>query len=260
MVKGIAILLLVVFAGGYLAGAFGPQAYSRTVSRSPAEVMAALETMDITAQPGAPGSTAAAAGGIKPLFRLAKANDRLTWYVMSGDKVATTMTASLEPIDGGKGTTIRTAVERGNAPDDLVSPAFRSKGLTMALFGMAIEGRMNKLAAPPAAAPEDCQKLIDHMADDNRMALGGSRPANLTQSVAGGAQTIMRLNAMEQELRRNGCDTNDDGSFHHVDERMAPANPVSILSSDPADRRRAGPFSSSTTAADRPMLDPTPNR
>ncbi len=32
-----------MFAGGYFAGAFGPQAYSRTVSRPPAEVMAALE-------------------------------------------------------------------------------------------------------------------------------------------------------------------------------------------------------------------------
>ena len=257
MFKGIAVVLLLVFAGGYFAGAFGPSAYSRTVSRPPAEVMAALEHLDITAQPGAPGSTAAAAGGIKPLFRLAKGTDRMSWYVMSGDKVATTMTASFEAVDGGKATRIRTSVERGDAPDDFVSPAFRSKGLTMALFGMAIEGRVNKLVAPTAASAEECDKLLAGFASGNEAALGTGRSPNLSQAMGDTARTVMRLNAMEAELRRNGCRTDgNDGPFRSVEQQMAPADPADHPMSDAADHRRAGTY----TAADRPMLDPTPAR
>lgn len=257
MLKGAVVFAFLFAAIGYVFGAFGTGGYSRTVSRPPAEVMAALERLDITAQPGAPGSTAAAAGGVKPLFRLAKGPDRMTWYVMSGDKVATAMTASFDPVDGGRGTRIRTAVERGDAPDDVVSPAFRSKGLTMALFGMAIEGQVNKLVAPPAASAETCQKLIDAMTDDNRLALGNGQPGNLTQGFANGAHTLMRLNAMEAELRRNGCDTNNDGSFHAVRSEMGPADPPGEPESRPEWSSRA---TGSYTAADRPMLDPRPSR
>lgn len=81
-----------LFAGGYCAGAFGLQGYSRTVSRPPAEM-----------------------------------------YVMNGDKVATGMTAQFVPVNGGKAARISTSVDRGHAPDDFVSPAFRSRGLTLAL-------------------------------------------------------------------------------------------------------------------------------
>lgn len=129
MFKGLVALLVLVFAGGWLAGAFGTQTCSRTVSRPPAQVMAAMEHLDLTAQPGAPGSTAAAAGGAKPLFRLSRAADRMTWFVMSGDKVATAMTATFEPVYEGRSTLIRTFVERGDTPDDFVSrPPFDRRG------------------------------------------------------------------------------------------------------------------------------------
>lgn len=78
MFKSVAVLAALIFAAGYFLGAFGPQPYARTVSRPPAQVMAALEQLDLAAQPGAPGSTAEAAGGVKPLFRLEKGTDKLT--------------------------------------------------------------------------------------------------------------------------------------------------------------------------------------
>ncbi|HEU0043094.1 MAG TPA: hypothetical protein VFQ64_00835 [Sphingomonas sp.] len=256
MFKSIAAVLLLVFAGGYFVGAFGPQAYSRTVSRPPAQVMAALEDLDLTAQPGAPGSTAQAAGGVKPLFRLQRDGNRMTWWVMSGDKVATAMTATFEPADDGRATLIRTSVERGDAPDDFVSPAFRSKGLTMALFAMALEGEVNKLVQPAAASAEDCQKLLDGFTDHNLAAIG-ERPEGFRQGMAEGAKNIMRLHAMEAEMRRNGCDTNQDGDFQPVQQQMAPADPVlagggvgTMSDNDPV--RAPGPG--------QPMLDPTPSR
>lgn len=231
MLKGLMFLAALVFAGGYFAGAFGGGGYSRTVGRPQAEVMAALEDLDITAQPGAPGSTAAAAGGIKPVFRLERAADHMTWYVMSGERVATMMTATFSPTDGGKGTLVKASVTRGDAPDDNVSPAFRSRGLTMGLFGMALEGELDKLTAPPAADAATCQRLLDRMTDGNLAATPQERPGSLSQAMGGTAKTIMRLNAEQQQLRQAGCPTNDDGAFRPVESQMAPAEP-SIDSQD----------------------------
>lgn len=259
MFKGGLILALLVFAGGWLTGAFGGGSYSRTVGRPQAEVMAALERLDITAQPGAPGSTAAAAGGVQPIFRLAKFLDHMTWYVMSGDKVATAMTASFEPVDGGKRTRISTSVERGDAPDDFVSPAFRSKGLTMGLFGMALEAELDKLVAPPTADPATCQRLLDEFTDGN--IAGGSldRPGNLTQAIGGTAKTVMRLSAMEAELRRRGCPTNgNDGPFRPVHREMGPADPTGD-DAPTGDNAAIGDTRSGVSfEPGKPMVDVTP--
>lgn len=251
MFKSLAALAALLFAGGYFAGVFGPQAYTRTVGRPPAQVMASLEDMDLTRQPGTPGSTAEAAGGVKPLFRLSRAADRMTWYVMSGDKVATAMTATFEPTDGGRGTLIRTFVERGDAPDDLVSPAFRSKAVTMGLFGMAIEGEVNKLTAPSAASPEDCQKLIDAATDASIAAGPPARPNGFAQGMAEGAKNIMRVNAMAADLRAHGCNTNDDGSFRPVEQHMTAAEEEPKTAASPP---------SLTPAPVQPVLDPRPSR
>ena len=220
MFKGIFVLAALLFAGGYVAGAFGGGSYARTVGRPQAEVMAALESLDVTAQPGAPGSTADAADEIQPLFRLVKAADRMTWYVMSGDKVSTTMTAVFTPTEGGKATRVTASVERGDAPDDLVSPAFRSEGLTMGLFGMALEGELNALTAPPRADPARCQAIMDGMMAGNMAALG-DKPENLTQAMGGTAKTVMRLHAMEAQLRQAGCPTDGNGGeFREVSNMM----------------------------------------
>jgi hypothetical protein len=209
MLKSVLALAAIVGAGGYFTGAFGGGGYTRTVDRPQAEVMAALESLDVTAQPGAPGSTADAAGGVQPLFRLEKAADRMTWYVMSGDKVATAMTATFAPADGGKATRVVASVQRGDAPDDFVSPAFRSSGLTMRLFGMALEGELNELTAPPPADPARCDEIRNDMMLGNMAAVGG-RPDNLQQAVGGTAKAVMRIAATAQQLRAAGCDTDSN--------------------------------------------------
>lgn len=221
MLKGAAALAALLFAGGYVAGAFGPQPYSRKVGRPPAEVAAGLESLDITAQPGAPGTDPARSGGIAPLFRLEKANGRLTWYVMSGDKVATAMTATLTPVDQGRATLVKASVERGDAPDDFVSPAFRSEGLTLGLFAMALEGELNDLVAPPRADPATCARMLDRFTEANLSNGSLQEPEDLRGAISGTAKTVMRLHAMEAELRRAGCPTDGkDGEFRSVSSQM----------------------------------------
>ncbi len=219
----------------YFTGFFSPLAYTRDVERPQAQVMAALEDLDITAEPGAPGSTPQ--GGIKPLFRLEKAADHMTWYVMSGDKVATAMTASFEPYDDGRKTHVRASVQRGDAPDDFVSPAFRSTGITMGLFGMALESELNKLAtASVAYDPERCKRLMDDFTTANLMASAGDKPANLGQAIGDTTRTVIRLHAMEAELRRNGCPTDGNrGPFRTTESTMdsAPAASSPSLGQDP---------------------------
>src|SRR5436309_15960249 len=113
----------------YLMGAFGGAGYDRVVNASPAQVRSALSDLDIRHAPGAPGSTATASGDV-PLFQLTEQGNDMTWTVTSGNAVAVRLIAHLEPLDGGTKTHVTAEVQRGDAPDDALSPAFRSTSTT----------------------------------------------------------------------------------------------------------------------------------
>lgn len=234
-------LLAPLVAGGlYAAGAFGGGAYTREVGRPPAEVMAALADLDVTAQPGSPGTDAERSGGVEPVFLLDRQPDRMIWTVMSGDKVAIKMTAVVEPAAEGRHSRVTAFVERGDAPDDFVSPAFRSTGIAMGLFGMALEGELNALTAVAAADPATCEALMAKFERENMAAGLGDDPQSLGQGVGQTAKMVIRLHAMEAELRRNGCDTRSAGSagFTEVtsemgDPEMAPPEEVTIVPGRP---------------------------
>lgn len=213
-------LLAPVAAGGlYVAGAFGGN-YSRDVDRSPAEVMAALSDLDITDEPGRPGTDPSRAGGVAPMFVLDRTADTMTWKVMSGTQVATSMTANLEPIGDGSRTRVTASVVRGDAPDDFVSPAFRSKAVTMGLFSMALETELDELTLPVGGSPEKCRQIMEQMQID---ALSRGNVSD-ERTLGGGAQTILTVHAMAMKMRRAGCDTNGDaGEFTSVSNRMGSA-------------------------------------
>ena len=201
--------------------------YSHVVDRPQADVVAALEDLDISAQPGSPTSDPSLSGGVKPDIRLEKAADHMTWWVMAGNKVATTMTATFEAVDGGKRTRVTTSVKRGDAPDDVVSPTFRSTGVTTALFSMAVEGEINKLTDGPRASAADCRRMIEawRVAGENEMMdRPRDNPKNLTQAIAAGARTSIKLQAMADALRRAGCSTSGNGDFVPVSSEMGPAD------------------------------------
>jgi hypothetical protein len=207
--KAFLLLAPLALGGWWFAGGAG--AYSREVDRTPAQVMAALADLDVRGEPGAPGTDPSRSGGVPSLFRTERGPNEISFVVMSGNQVATRMTARLEPLDGGRRTRVTAEVQRGDAPDDFVAPAFRSHGITMGLFTMALEGELNELTLPARKSAAECQELTRNLLEANAPAGAGERPANLRQAFGNGARVIMTLNAVEAELRRQGCDTNGRG-------------------------------------------------
>ena len=218
MLKGFGFLGTVAIGGLAFSTMVGGS-YSREVDRPMPEVMAALADLDIREQPGQPGTDPSRSGGIMPLFLLERTADTMTWKVMSGDKVATSMTVFLEPIDGGARTLVTTDVERGDAPDDFVSPAFRSEGLTFSLFSMAVEAELNELTLP-SGDPAKCRELIERF-ESGAFASADPRPRDLSGAMGQTAGTAIKLHAVEAEMRRNGCDTSGPaGEFTPITTQM----------------------------------------
>src|SRR3954471_17010417 len=243
---------LMVAGLSYASGGPSFGGFSREVARPPSEVLDALAGLDITAQPGSPGTDPSRSGGIQPVFLLERGPDRMIWIVMSGDQVAVRMTAIVEPTEGGRHSRVTAEVERGDAPDDLVSPAFRSTGITKALFGMALEGELNKLTAPAFVDQARCDSLMADFETGNMAAGFAERPENLQQAVGNTAKIAIRLHALEAELRRNGCPTEQSRDFSQVSDEMSKGSggrqgsmadiPVEGVSFKPG----------------QPMVDPTP--
>jgi hypothetical protein len=205
--KTFGVLAPVVLGGVYFAGGF-TSAYSRDVGKPQAEVMSALADLDITEQPGAPGTDPSMSGGVRPLFKLERGTDSMTWFVMSGDKVAMRMVASFEPLEGGAQTRVRTSVSRGDAPEEFVSPAFRSTSVTLGLFSAAVEGELNGLTRTRTASDAECRELYEKL-------MGGNSPEDrmrqMQDSEQRGVGAVInisgKLRAVRAELERNGCDT-----------------------------------------------------
>jgi hypothetical protein len=230
----------------YFMGAFGSTGYDRVVNASPAEVRSALADLDIRHAPGAPGSTATATGDV-PLFQLSEQGNDMIWTVTSGDAVAVRLIAHLEPIDGGAKTHVTAEVERGDAPDDALSPAFRSTSTTLQLFGLVLEDELNALTRTAGLSPQECQQLAEKLFEANSFAL------NQRQAGFGGAaKSAMTLNAIDQELKSKGCDT----SFKGFDQPVAELSDSSSDSSSP-------PTEPTPDAVNfepgKPMIDPSKN-
>lgn len=208
--------LCVPLAAGalYFGGVFDA-GYSRDVGKSPDQVLAALEDLDVRRQPGSPGTDPSRSGGVEPLFRTERTDKAISFVVMSGNEVATRMTAHLEPLDGGARTRVTATVERGDAPDERTSPAFRSEGLTMGLFASALQDELDRLEAPPQATAQFCRDLEQRLLAQN----------GPTQN---GVAAIARVHQMGAEMRRNGCPLDGPGGgedFQPVRSQMGPATP-----------------------------------
>lgn len=224
MIWKLGALSVVAMGGVWASGVLG-HGYTREVARSQGEVVEALAHLDITQQPGAPGTDPARAGGVTPVFRLTRTPNELVWTVMSGDKVATRMIADVEAVDATHAK-VTARVERGDAPDDFVSPAFRSHGITMGLFGMALEDQLNQLTAPPEDVA-GCAALMQRFRDGEfapqpEYQIGRAQPSVMGQV----AKTALALNAVEGERRRLGCRDAVPGAFRSVRQEMRPADPV----------------------------------
>ena len=211
----------VAVIGAYFAGAFSGS-YSRVVGATPDEVRTALLDLDIREAPGEPASDPTRSGGVAPTFLLSQQGNDMVWTVMSGADVAVRMTAHLEPVDGGKRTKVTASVERGNAPDDFVAPAFRSAGLTLGLFGIVLDSELDELVAPPAADSATCQQIMDEFAMGNLADADLQTRDSLSDAFGDTAKTAMKLGHLESRLKAAGCPTNSAGEdFRPVSNEMA---------------------------------------
>jgi hypothetical protein len=217
------IFLAPVALGGWYFASGSGSSFTRDVDRTPAQVASAIADLDIRRQPGTPGTDPAASGGVRPVFRTERSADGVTFTVLSNDKVAVRMIAHLEPLDGGRRTRIRAEVVRGDAPDEQVSPAFRSTGVTLGLFGNALNDEVNALLSPPRKSREECNQLERQLLEANAPADGNP------------LQAIGVLHGVERELRNQGCDTraNANQPFQTPSNRMGPAPPPGAMGGSP---------------------------
>lgn len=151
-------------------------------------------------------------------YRFGKEQEDQMLDYMSAGKLAVRLTATFAPLDDGRRTRVTAMVERGDAPDDFVSPAFRSKGLAMALFSGVLESELNELTAPPSN-PAACAELHARW----RWALGSTdqmHQDNLTDAVGDTITTVMKLSAYDAEMRRNGCSPAGGNDFKPIENRM----------------------------------------
>jgi hypothetical protein len=183
---------------------------ARVVDRSPAEVMRALADLDLREQPGSPGTDPARSGGVTPRFVTERGDNRISFVVMSGNRVATRMTAVLEPLDGGRRTRVTTSVERGDAPGALISPAFRSTGVTEILFLGAVNDEIEEMLAPPRRSEAFCEALMRRLAEANMGTGVPDQPEGFVESFAGAARDLRRVRGWQAELRRSGCPTSGE--------------------------------------------------
>lgn len=225
----------------YFGGFFG-NGYSRDVERPVADVMATLEGLDVRKEPGSPRTDPSRSGGVTPDFKLERAPGKMTWVVMAGDKVATRMIATLEPIKDGAATRIHASVERGDAPDDITSPAFRSEKITLGLFAAALESQVNRLTL--AWGPQ-CDKLMEEF-----MHGGSGNPGDrstLGAAIGATSRDIMRIGAFDSKLRGAGCDPAQRPGNGTISERVAEAPSSTGSPATPEVRFEPG----------KPMIDPT---
>ena len=227
--------------GIYLHGAFG-LSYKRDVGASQANVRGALRDLDIREAPGEPASDPSRSGGVAPVFELSEQGDDMIWTVKSGDRVAVRMIAHLTPIDATH-TRVTTDVERGDAPDDLVAPAFRSTSLTRSLFGMVLDQELDELTIPQTLSREECRDL------EEKLLLANAPPPDKQTGFGGVARTAMTLAAVEGKLKAAGCSTNP-GKFEEVSNEMGAGGSGPPVADE--ERRDGVNFKPG-----QPMIDPT---
>lgn len=236
--KAFVLLVPVALGGWYVAGG-SSASYTREVDRTPAQVARAIADLDIRRQPGTPGTDPNSSGGVRPVFRTERLADGMAFVVWSGDQVATRMIAHLEPLDEGRRTRIVAEVVRGDAPDELTSPAFRSTGVTLALFSAALNDEIDDLVSPPRRSQAECQELEQRLLSENA-------PADRNPLGAIGA-----VNAVGRELRRQGCDTSARAN--------QPFRPVTSAMGDPPPQgpppMAGAPQGGASFEPGRPMVD-----
>ena len=108
-----------------------------------------------------------------------------------------------------------------------------------------MEDELNDLVTPLGNA-KNCAALMQRFEDENLSETDRRTQTGGVDAVADVAKTIIRLNAMEAELRRNGCPLNKGFESKSVESVMTPSDtPASPAMTPPIDPKSYG----------KPMVD-----
>ncbi len=188
--------------------------YKHVVSAGPDVVAERLDNLDFADAPGSGGNAAL----VSTRIRHERTADGLVWTVTSRDQVAMRFYADLKPVDNGTKTEVTTRAERGDAPDDIVVPMFREKGIALGLFTSVVEGRLAETVISQRSR-EWCRDFATRMfeaANSEAMAkVPAPRDGSLGQAFAQTSKDVLKLSAMRQELQNQGCAKymNENGGF-----------------------------------------------
>ena len=195
MLKLGAFLGLMLAFGAWISGAlnFG---YSRTVQRPQAEVMAALEDLDITAQPGAPGTDPSVGRreAAVPSRQGPERDDLVRDERRSGCDPHDRQLRAAEQWRRDPRHHQRGARRRTRRPRLPRLPLARL--ITRGLFSMAVEGELNKpdRARAITKTADECQDIfVRDMAGAGMKMDEASRHGSLSQAIGAGAMTSMRM-------------------------------------------------------------------
>ena len=215
--------------------------YHREVAASPDKVRAALYALDITSAPGAPGTDSLNSGGVPSNFAVTRDGDDMVWTVTNGGDVAVRMIAHLEPADGGAHTIVTARYERGDAPDDHVAPAFRSRGVTLGLFAMVLEDKLDSLTMPAGQWTAECDAIMVRLEQANAASGGTQTGGSLGQAFARTSRVSMNLAVADKEMKAAGCPQHNSNSFEDVESHMADAPSAPLFDERPPEARDPRP-------------------
>ena len=253
MLREIGGLSVIGLCGWLVVG--GSADYSRVVDRPPHEVAEAIADLDIRQAPGSPGTDPIASGGELPTFKVETAPDEVRYVVLAGGEVAVRMIAHLAPIDGGARTMVTASVERGPARDDIVSPAFRSPGLTLGLFATLLEDEIDKLVFHVGPWGPHCDAVMARFEARNMANEGMHQPTGLTDAVAGTAKAVMSISMLDKELKLAGCPQSANANAPRDADGFTEVRDTMSAGTAPVHRRNEERPVPSPEAATKPTTD-----
>ncbi len=205
MLKGLLVASPVVGTALYFTGTFDAgSAYPRTVDGSPAEIMRELADLDVREQPGAPGSTSEIRRRGDPALppsagRGAARLDRDERHRGRHDDDRDVRAGRRR-----RAHRIMASVVRGDAPEAYTSPAFRSEGLTQALFEAALDTELNELAA--AGWGPECDAIRDElMLSASVEGMDVAAAESVPERMVAVGKAAGRLAEVRRQLIARGC-------------------------------------------------------
>ena len=179
----------VVALGLFVAGFFEATGFAREVDQPPELVLEAISDMEIGTRD-------------RPVqLRPEHDSNRISWTVNDNGRVAARMTATMEPLDGGRRTRIRAEIEGG--PE--LQPAFRTLSGALEQFAAAMDKELTEVG--PDGWGLICDAMIVRFLMENSDVRLSESDSNM-ETVFTAARVAGSAMQLQRQLTSAGCDIN----------------------------------------------------